>query len=178
MAQFERALAFVELWEGGWSDDPSDPGGATKYGVTWRVYKRWLARDGQHVSNASAKARLKELTRGEAKGIYKKNYWDACRCDEMSGDVAMVVFDIAVNQGPGRAGKFLQRALNRNGSKLKVDGGIGPKTLGALLVRSTTRPIVRDLTVIRILHYTSLTHLMGRFGFGWLRRAVDCAIGA
>ncbi|MCF3640638.1 peptidoglycan-binding protein [Rhizobium sp. TRM95111] len=122
---FDRAHAVIAEFEGGYSDHPKDPGGATNFGITHKTLAAWRKR-------AVSKADVKALTFDEAKAIYRQEYWRRSSCHEMPGPLALVVYNVAVHAGPGTAAKFLQRALNANGFSLKVDGGIGGDTLGAV----------------------------------------------
>ena len=92
---YSKAIDFVLQWEGGWVNDPSDPGGETKYGISKRAYPN---------------VNIKELTLEQAKDIYYKDYWQATGCNEpnISDPLACVIFDTAVNMGVGRAKKFLK----------------------------------------------------------------------
>lgn len=110
---FDQAVHFVlaERIEGGYVNDPRDPGGETKFGISKRSYP---------------KVNIKTLTRDDAIAIYKRDYWDAAHCDELPPRVAVVMFDCAINQGPGIAARLLQNALG-----VAVDGVIGAQTLGA-----------------------------------------------
>src|SRR5438874_13810924 len=106
MTPFDRALAFVLQWEGGYSKDPADPGGETKFGITLRSYP--------HLT-------IKNLTEEDARTIYLRDFWNFLHCDQMPSTLAFLVFDAAVNQGQGAAVLFLQHALG-----VKMDGVIGP----------------------------------------------------
>lgn len=90
---WEKAIEFVLSIEGGYVNDPSDPGGETKYGISKRSYPN---------------VDIKNLTEAGAKEIYKKDYWDACNCDHLSIGIDAVVFDTAVNMGIGTAKSILQ----------------------------------------------------------------------
>ncbi len=91
----ERALDFVLKWEGGYVNDPKDPGGETKYGISKRAFPM---------------LDIKDLTRGEAADIYRHEYWEKAGCDGLSWPMNMVVFDTAVNLGVGRALDMLSRS--------------------------------------------------------------------
>jgi lysozyme family protein len=134
---FQDAFNRVVLIEGGYSDDPNDPGGATSYGITEAV-----ARANGYTGD------MRALPRETAELIYRRQYWDTLRLDgvnALSPDIAEEMFEEAVNMGVGTAGKFLQRALtalNRNGvdyPDLTVDGVIGPMTIAALKAYLTKR---------------------------------------
>ena len=121
MQNFARALAFTLQWEGGYSDNPADHGGATMKGITQATYDAWRKAHDLPVMP------VKGITTVELQSIYHHNYWDACECDSLPTSVAIAVFDAAVNSGPSRSIKLLQKACGG----LTVDGAIGPKTLAA-----------------------------------------------
>jgi lysozyme family protein len=156
-ANFPRALSHVLTYEGGYSDHSSDPGGATKYGITHAV----LA---QHRGTSVTKADMQALTREEAAEIYRRRYWETARCAALPGGLDLAVFDCAVNQGTGRAARLLQEAL-----QVAADGVIGPKTLAAI---ATTPPqdLLAEFMARRMRAYASLTKLFPTFGLGWSRR--------
>jgi len=89
---FEKALKFVLKWEGGYSNDPNDPGGETKFGICKRSYPE---------------LNISKLTLEQAKEIYYKNYWLKSGCDELPYPFNIIVFDTAVNMGRRRAIEFL-----------------------------------------------------------------------
>jgi lysozyme family protein len=110
---FELGLVFVLSpdVEGGYSNDPDDPGGETKFGISKRSYPN---------------LDIARLTRAGAEEIYRRDFWDKCRCDELALPIALALFDSAVNQGPRKAIRLLQQAL-----KVSDDGVIGDETIGA-----------------------------------------------
>ena len=91
----DRALKTVLKWEGGYVNHPKDPGGATNMGITQKTLQGWR---GAPVTAEDMKA----LTHKEAEAIYKARYWAACQCEALEFPVALMVFDAAVNHGPGR----------------------------------------------------------------------------
>lgn len=93
-ANFERALALVLVHEGGYVDHPAYPGGATNLGITIGTLSDWLDR-------AATKAEVRALTKATVAPIYRKNYWDAVRGDDLPSGVDYCVFDFAVNSGRG-----------------------------------------------------------------------------
>ncbi|MBE1710918.1 MULTISPECIES: glycosyl hydrolase 108 family protein [Mesorhizobium] len=122
---FERAQGIVREFEGGYSDDPKDPGGATNFGITRKTLAAWR---GKPVS----KADVANMSYQEAKEIYFSEYWSKSSCGAMPGPLALAVYNVAVHAGVGTAATFLQKALNQNGAAVAVDGGIGGETLGAI----------------------------------------------
>lgn len=105
------AIKFVLAYEGGYVNDPVDPGGETNFGISKKAYPV---------------LDIKALTVEDATAIYRRDYWDAIHGDELPGPLSIAVFDCAVNQGAGKARRLLQVALD-----VTVDGEIGPRTVAA-----------------------------------------------
>ena len=149
--------AFIQLLghEGGYVNHPSDPGGETNWGITKAVARA-------HGYTGS----MRSLPRDTAKAIYRKDYWDAVRAEELPELVRYAVFDAAVNSGTRQSIKWLQQAVNTT-----PDGIIGPKTLAA--VRSLDQQeLLRKLLAQRLKFFTSLK-TWNSFGKGWARRIAD-----
>ncbi|MCL4766431.1 MAG: TIGR02594 family protein [Hyphomicrobiaceae bacterium] len=160
---FETSLAHVLEMEGGWSDDPHDPGGPTNLGITLAVYAASKGVELTEASRAALKRELQRLEPAAARQIYRTRYWTPSRADALPPGLALMHFDAAVNHGVGNAARMLQQAL-----RVTADGEIGPETLGA----SRTLPsneIVGRYADIRRERYRSRGHFW-RFGRGWLRR--------
>lgn len=114
--------------EGGYVNDPDDPGGATNFGVTIHTMRRLgLDLDGDGVVGVSD---VRRLTRAQAVDIFVTHYFERPRIAEMPDAVQASLFDMYVNAG-GNAVKILQRLLNEMGFQVSVDGAIGPQTLAA-----------------------------------------------
>lgn len=143
-----EAIKFIIEHEGGYVNNPKDPGGETKYGIAKKFYPN---------------EDIKNLTVDRAVEIYKKDYWDKCRCDEMPMAIALYVFDTAVNQGCGFAIKMLQTALGIN-----ADGIIGKQTLDKIKQVSLSK-LIDDMSVIRVDRYKKTANF-DTFGKGWLIR--------
>ena len=114
--------------EGGYVNDPDDPGGATKFGVTIHTMRRLgldLNADGR-VNSAD----VKRLTRADATNIFVEHYFERPRIAELPLILQPSVFDMYVNAG-GNAIKILQRLLRDMGFQVSVDGALGPQTIGA-----------------------------------------------
>lgn len=154
---FDLALAHVLQFEGGYSDHPRDPGGATNLGITIEVLRSYR---GQSVTKDDVRA----LTVAEAARIYRERYWDAASCAALPSGLDLAVFDCAVNQGVGRATRFLQQA-----ARVKVDGRIGPVTLGAVSA-APKEALLTEFMARRMLGYGLLGSLFKTFGLGWSRR--------
>ena len=149
---FDECLKMLLHHEGGYVNHPSDPGGETNLGVTKKVYQEW-----------GGTKDMKDLTVEDVAPIYKKNYWDRCKCDDLESGVDWVVFDWAVNSGTGRSAKAIQKICGAT-----QDGAIGPKTL-ALIGKQDTQYVVEEFGKIRQDFYESLK-TFDTFGKGWTRR--------
>ena len=117
LKEFNDIIEITLHHEGGYVDDPNDLGGETNFGIAKRFYPD---------------VDIKNLTKDEASDIYRRDYWDKNKVDEMPEQLRHIYFDMCVNQGKGTAVKVLQRACNSKKANLKVDGGLGPKTIGAM----------------------------------------------
>jgi lysozyme family protein len=154
---FDTALAHVLKYEGGYSDHPSDPGGATNRGITKAVLEA-------HRGHSVSKSDVRALTKTEAAAIYRSRYWDAAKCDRLPDGIDLAVFDCAVNQGVGRAARFLQQAAD-----VTADGKIGPKTLAAV-ASARLDELLTEFMARRMNGYGLLQKLFKVFGLGWSRR--------
>jgi lysozyme family protein len=153
---FARALALVLKSEGGWSDNPADPGGATMKGVTLANFRRYVKAD-------ASKDDLRKISDAELATVYRRFYWDAVAGAELPGGVDYAVFDFAVNSGPGRAAKYLQAAVGA-----AQDGRIGPATLSAVGARPPGA-VIDDLCDARLAFLRRLP-TWPVFGKGWSDR--------
>ena len=177
--------SFLAAWsqtvgrEGGYSSNPSDPGGATKYGITARV-----------AHNNGYRGKMEDLTKDQARTIAKRAYWDVLRLDEvalLSSCVAFELFDTSYNCGTLTAGRFLQTALNslnRRGADypdLVVDGVIGKNTIGALSDYLHIRAKDGELVLVRVLNclqgaryiqVSGRNEALETFVFGWFLNRV------
>ena len=149
---FDECLKMLLHHEGGYVNHPKDPGGETNLGVTKRVYEKW-----------GGTKDMKDLTVEDVAPIYKKEYWDRCKCDDLESGVDWAVFDWAVNSGTGRAAKAIQKICGA-----AQDGAIGPKTL-ALIGTQNTQYVIEEFGKIRQDFYESLK-TFDTFGKGWTRR--------
>jgi lysozyme family protein len=154
--RFDDCLAVVLESEGGFVDDPADPGGATNLGVTLNTLKAWNG-------PAATVADVKALTPQTVAPIYRRNYWDAARCGDCPPGVDLMTFDEAVNQGPGHAVSTLQQALG-----VAPDGDFGPATLAALH-SANAEAVIYGQASRRRAAYQALPGF-ARFGAGWLDR--------
>ena len=156
---FPTALQALLKHEGGWVHHPSDPGGMTNLGVTKRVWEEWVGHD---VDEKQMRALSPELVAP----LYKKKYWDKVCGDELPTGVDLAVFDFAVNSGPGRAAKMLQKVLGVN-----QDGAIGPKTL-LKAASIDSEKLVVDYNAERLAFLMALP-TWDTFGKGWGRRVAE-----
>lgn len=127
--------------EGGYVNDPDDPGGATKYGVTVHTMRRLgLDLTGDGVVGV---ADVRALSRGQAVEIFITHYFERPRIGEMPGALQPSLFDMYVNAG-ANAVKILQRLLGQMGFAVVVDGVIGPET-----IRAAAQAAVPDAVALR-----------------------------
>lgn len=159
-----QSLAKVLESEGGFVNHPRDPGGATKYGITKATYENWL---GRRVTLDQMKA----LTVVQVAPIYKANYWDKVRADELPDGIDLLMFDFAVNAGVSRAVRIAQKVVG-----VKADGVIGPVTLGAI---RDTDPLtfIQEYTDRKLSFYRRLK-TYDVFGRGWETRSEKTQIAA
>ena len=150
---------WVLAYEGGFVNHPKDPGGATNQGVTQRTYDAYRRR----IGHATQSVRLMDNV--ERDTIYRVQYWDAIKCDDLPSGVDAAVYDFAVNSGPSRAAKYLQKIVG-----VKQDGVIGLQTLDAVTRMDSTQVIGR-LCVDRIAFLRGL-RTWPTFGKGWMRRVM------
>jgi len=155
---FAEALERVLKHEGGYVFHKNDPGGRTNLGVTQKVWEEWV---GHEVDEKT----MRELTPAQVGPMYKAKYWDKIKGDDLPDGVDYVVFDAAVNSGPGRAAKWLQACVG-----VEPDGGIGPKTLAA--VAAFKGDLVDDYSKRRLSFLMDLPH-WPTFSKGWSRRVAE-----
>jgi lysozyme family protein len=153
---FDRSLVPLLKHEGGYVDHPRDPGGATNMGITIGTLRAWR---GKPVT----KMDVMNLSKSEASAIYRKQYWDAVRGDDLPSGLDYAVFDYTVNSGAGRAVRDLQRVLG-----VTVDGQMGAITLDAIRKRNTRELIT--LYMDRRLSFLRNLRTWSTFGRGWQRR--------
>lgn len=114
MGRFDRSLKWTLNWEGGYSNDPDDPGGATMRGVTQRVY------DAYQLSTGRVKAAVRDIAMPTVAKLYEIRYWNPCKAGAFQYPLAQAMFDTAVNFGVGRALQFFNQATGA-GSQKKAD---------------------------------------------------------
>ncbi|WP_420012232.1 glycoside hydrolase family 108 protein [Tateyamaria sp.] len=160
MDRFERAFALLAVHEGGYVNHPDDPGGATNRGVTQRTYDDYRCRHGIAIRD------VRSITDDEVATIYRNQYWDAVRADDLPGGVAYCVFDAAVNSGPGRAARWLQSGIGAS-----VDGSVGNETVGLAASVDPLRLI--DGYCDRRLAFMKRLRHWPTFKNGWSRRVAE-----
>tara|TARA_R110000822_G_scaffold19407_1_gene63338 strand:- start:144 stop:752 length:609 start_codon:yes stop_codon:yes gene_type:complete len=158
----DLAIRKILEHEGGYVNDPNDPGGPTNKGITIATFRRHIKRNGTI-------ADLKALTIEQAVTVYKAQYWDKVRADELPGGVDYTVADFAVNSGPSRAVKYLQAALG-----VTQDGAIGPQTLAAAAA-ADPEALINKINADRLAFMNRIQGgaLWRSFGRGWQRRVDD-----
>lgn len=163
---FDKARPILLKHEGGYVDHPTDPGGATNHGVTIGTLAAWR---GHKVT----KTDVRNLTVDEAVLIFKKNYWDRVHGDDLPAGIDYAVYDFAVNSGPGRAAKELQRIVG-----VPQDNVIGLQTLAAVAKycrEKSASALINTYCDRRLRFMKGLRggKLWRTFGGGWARRVAD-----
>jgi hypothetical protein len=156
MSKFDEIIEVVLEHEGGYVNDPKDPGGETNFGIAKR-------------SNPDVD--IKNLTKAEATLIYKTKYWDKNKVESLPEELWHIYFDMCVNMGRSRAVKILQQSAVNRGRNIKVDGGLGPNTIKALKGVELER-----VRAFRVRYYVELVNKkpdLEKFYFGWFRRALE-----
>ena len=158
MSKFDEIIEVVLEHEGGYVNDPKDPGGETNYGIAKRSHPD---------------VDIKNLTKEGAKEIYKEVYWDKNKVESLPEELWHIYFDMCVNQGKSRAVRIIQRAVNGKGGSLDVDGGLGPMTIAAI---GKSRVELDRVRAYRVKYYADLVTKkpdLERFYFGWFKRALE-----
>jgi lysozyme family protein len=161
----KEALARVLAHEGGYSNHPADPGGATMKGVTQRVY------DAYRKSKGLATRSVRSLGDLELFEIYDRQYWDAVKGDQLPAGVDYVVFDGAVNSGPRQSIIWLQRALG-TAYKGRPDGVLGIGTLQAVQACGNYDALIGRICDTR-LNFLRRLSTFSTFGRGWTARVAE-----
>lgn len=171
LANFHDMTAKVLEFEGSaYTDDPHDPGGPTKWGITiGDIAIREGVKLGARGSSSWNRMRdiVKGLSKEEAITIYKTKYWDKMKCDELNSGIDCVIYDMGINAGVSRSVKMAQKLVGA-----AQDGAIGPQTIAALNKQDSVK-FVHDFSDVRRAYYKGLKHFW-RFGKGWLRRVSEC----
>jgi len=156
---FEQCLALVLRSEGGFVQNPKDPGGATNLGVTKATYESYVGR--------SVDAdEMKGLTPDTVAPLYKKMYWDKVRGDDMPAGVDYALFDLAVNSGPRQATKFIQ-----NIASVPADGLMGDRTVQQVNTLDPADTVAKLCN--ERLQFLQQLNTWDTFGKGWSKRVSD-----
>jgi lysozyme family protein len=156
---FDKALAAVLVHEGGYVFNSRDPGGETNLGCTKAVWE-------EHCGHMVDTKTMKALTPADVGPLYKTKYWDKVKGDDLPSGVDYVVFDAAINSGPGRAAKWLQTCVN-----VYADGVIGNMTIQAVRNKDP-KELINDYCAYR-LAYLKMLQTWQTFGKGWERRVKE-----
>lgn len=152
--EFENAVSMVMKLEGGLVDDPADPGGVTKWGISKRAFPD---------------VDVKNLTEEQARSLYFNHYWIPGKCALVPERIRLIYFDMCVLHGLHAAAVTLQKALNNAGQHVEVDGVIGDETLNAAVYLEPDR--LRSYRVLRISNIVQNKPSMEKFWYGWYKRA-------
>jgi lysozyme family protein len=155
---FQESIKVILKHEGGYVNDPVDPGGETNMGISKRAYPD---------------LDIKGLTKEKAEEIYYKDYWLKSKAPQVPDELRLIYFDMVVNMGKSRAVKILQTAVNAKGVKTDIDGGIGPQTISNSL-KSGLEPA--RLRSYRVKYYADLVNRktsLEKYWYGWYRRATQ-----
>ena len=179
---FAQAHAFTAQWEGGLTDHPNDKGGITKYGVSL-AFLSDLAQtqagrdvlDRMGIRLPVTRETIRALTPDHAASLFKWQFWDRLRCDDLQPRTALIIYDAAVNHGPARSVKLVQQACNiiSTRDKLVVDGALGPLTRSALKANNTPTMHAQAIEQRRRFYRNIVDNNPSQAVFlrGWLNRA-------
>jgi len=163
-SNWQKSFESMLKSEGGYVNNPADPGGMTNLGVTKATWENWVGR-------ASDEAEMRNLTPEKVEPLYKKKFFDAVRGDELPVGLDYLLFDFAVNAGAGRAIKTLQSAVG-----VTPDGGFGPMTMAAVQAIDP-KELIERFSQAKEDFYRSLP-TFATFGRGWLNRVADVKLKA
>jgi|TARA_R100000329_G_scaffold45335_1_gene42515 lysozyme family protein len=155
---FKKAIEVILKHEGGYVDDPIDPGGETNMGISRKAYP--------HLD-------IKNLTKADVVSIYFRDYWEKAKCAKLPNNLQLIYFDMVVNMGKRRAVKILQEAINAKGVPTDIDGGIGPQTIGNA---GKSKLEESRLRAYRLKYYASLVlkkPKLEKYYYGWCKRALE-----
>lgn len=168
---YPYAFRAVLQYEGGYTNDPVDPGGPTNLGVIQEEYDAWRAEHGR------AQQSVRLITQLEASDIFKTKYWDYLGLDGLPAGVDFCIFDAAVNNGVFAAAKFAQRANNKvNSQKLTVDGVLG--IMSKQYVSACPLTAFINAFCDERLRYDQAIKTWWKFGRGWTRRVESVRVQA
>lgn len=165
---FLKSMPVILAYEGGWSNHPRDPGGVTLEGVIQRVYDGYRKRKGRRTQPLTKAMRFTPAWQSERNEIYKVQYWDALRGDQLPAGIDIVMFDSGIMSGPYQAVLWLQRALRMN----DCDGHIGEATLAAIESHPDHDQLVAEICARR-LGFVQHLETWDTFGKGWSARIAN-----
>lgn len=156
---WDDSFSAVLKHEGGFVNNPKDPGGMTNLGVTQRAWESYLNR-------SVTETEMRTLTPDAVKPFYKAMYWDKIKGDQLPSGVDYAAYDLAVNSGVSRAAKYLQEIAG-----VVADGVIGPKSLEAILACDPEQ--TADALCDMRLDFLKRLPTFETFGNGWSRRVAE-----
>jgi lysozyme family protein len=163
-ARFDACMPFIFKAEGGYADNPADPGGPTNYGITLATLRAYEGDPNLTAEN------VKKLTPAIAKEIYRTAYWNRMQCGALPAGLDLEVFDFGVNSGPAESVKTLQRLVG-----VTQDGSVGPITLAAVR-QFNVGDLIGRFAQARLAFYQSLN--MPEFEQGWATRVAQIQTAA
>ena len=163
-SRFDACMPFIFKAEGGYSDNPADPGGPTNFGITLATLRAY-----EGDPNLTADD-VKKLTPAVAKEIYRTAYWNRMQCGALPAGLDLEVFDFGVNSGPAESVKTLQRLVG-----VTQDGSVGPITLAAVR-QFNVGDLIARFAQARLAFYQSLN--MPEFEQGWATRVAQIQTAA
>jgi lysozyme family protein len=155
--EFKDAIKIILKHEGGYVNDPVDPGGETNMGISKKAYPN---------------LDIKNLTEEDVSEIYYKDYWLKAKCPSIPHYLRLIYFDMVVNMGKSRAVKILQTAITAKGVDTDIDGGIGPQTIKNA---EKSKLEAGRLRSYRVKYYADLVNRkpsLEKYWYGWYRRAI------
>ena len=159
---WDKCFDLVIVNEGGYVDNPADPGGATNLGCTKAVWQ-------EYVGYEVTKQDIKELTKEDVKPLYKKRYWDAIHGDALPSGLDYCIFDAAINSGVSRSSKWIQEIVG-----VPADGAIGNNTMAAI-TQINPVTMINEFSEKRLAFLQSLK-TWPMFGKGWGKRVEEVRI--
>lgn len=160
----DEALEYLLDEEGGWSNHPSDRGGATMYGITQTTYNAWRRKKKRPQQS------VRKVSKEEAKELYNEEYWQAAGCHKLPWPISYMTFDSAVNSGVKRAVQWTQQGLG-----CTPDGVVGTKTVAeaqAVVQEGKTRSVLNivDARTVFLARLVQQKPSQAAFLLGWWRR--------
>lgn len=164
-ANYVGALTRILAYEGGKVNDPRDPGGKTNQGITQVTYSAWLQSQKRPIAD------VYNISSADVDAIYKGEYWDRVRGDDLPSGLDLCVFDAAVNSGVGQATKWLEQALGSLYTG-QIDGAIGSKVMAALSAVDDVEELIGEYCSRRLATLQQLK-TWSVFGKGWSARIAN-----